>query len=580
MKLNFNFFKNDFFVYIIFSKLKLKMYAKNKEITIKYCSSCLHKIHSIVNHKEQSFLCKDAYELILNCDEDYIKYRSYDYDEILSSFTAREKELRSKHRRDPSWKYIYQNQEVDAYKILELFTQKKLIGVGVRKLVKVGATGLITSIFRSFGLHNHDYFVVNPENMLCLTGFNSQTWEKDMKAFLPSFMTDNIYHHGKLKRIQERLKTIRNGLIIIDELDVGSKQKSVLHNLLKSARLWNVENIKERNMRFVFISASGFSEFAEFENWGSHYEKMSMTIPKEYSGIKYFDEKGMYLPNYPVKTENDVTRWINEDILPYGTDYRLHEIRIDTKSKTLVSIIKACCLKHDIHVVLHTSKTNQDYTKLVEKLETMNQHIIIILKELNYRSVLYPLYVKLKIGARMGRFSKSPSMDTIAQNQRMCGYGLKSYFEKKYRFGPFRENMSMIRQYIEWSEGSENIKYSGRRKRHLMYEPKIIGAVGIDKKEMNENKEPIIKKCNSHEEAKEYYNKELKNKLKGRGPNKRRPNNEGYYEATIRSGKKVYSCEDILKERKYGLNRSNYRYYPCYTDVNIKSTLQFWIIHY
>ena len=123
----------------------------------------------------------------------------------------------------------------------------------------------------------------------------------------------------------------------------------------------------------------------------------------------------------------------------------------------------------------------QKYTNLVDKLKRIKKHIVIILKELNYRSVLYPLSVKLKIGARMGRFSKSPSMDTIAQNQRMCGYGLKPYFDNDYKLGPFREDVHMIKQYIEWSEG-KNIKYSGRLKRQLMYESK---TVGIYKKERN-----------------------------------------------------------------------------------------------
>ena len=70
-----------------------------------------------------------------------------------------------------------------------------------------------------------------------LTGFNSKQWEKDMKAFLPSFMEVT-------STTQERLKTIRNALVVVDELDVGSRKKSVLHKLLKSAGLWNVEKSK------------------------------------------------------------------------------------------------------------------------------------------------------------------------------------------------------------------------------------------------------------------------------------------------------------------------------------------------
>ena len=39
----------------------------------------------------------------------------------------------------------------------------------------------------------------------------------------------------------------------------------------------------------------------------------------------------------------------------------------------------------------------------------------------------------------------------------------------------------------------------------------------------------------------------MKEKLNGRGPNTVKPNEFGYYEATIRSNKKIYSCNFLLK---------------------------------
>ena len=77
------------------------------------------------------------------------------------------------------------------------------------------------------------------------------------------------------------------------------------------------------------------------------------------------------------------------------------------------------------------------------------------------------------------------------------------------------------------------------------------------------------------------YNKELKEKMKGRGPNKIKPNGDGYYEANIRGNKKIYSCEEIYKNRRCNIeNGAGYGFRPCYEDVNDKSTLQWWFIHY
>ena len=68
--------------------------------------------------------------------------------------------------------------------------------------------------------------------------------------------------------------------------------------------------------------------------------------------------------------------------------------------------------------------------------------------------------------------------------------------------------------------------------------------------------------------------------MKGRGPNKVHPNIDGFYEATIRSNKKVYSWIEIENEKRQGLTEDNYRFYPCYEDINDKNTLEWWLIHY
>jgi len=96
-----------------------------------------------------------------------------------------------------------------------------------------------------------------------------------------------------------------------------------------------------------------------------------------------------------------------------------------------------------------------------------------------------------------------------------------------------------------------------------------------------EEREPIIKKFKRQEEAKKYYNDELKSKLGGRGPNIKKPNIDGYYESNIRGIKRVYSYEEIYKERKCNIeNGAGYGFRPCYEDINDKSTLIFCLIYY
>ena len=281
--------------------------------------------------------------------------------------------------------------------------------------------------------------------MLLMTGFNNKQWKKDIRKNLPDFMEDNIFHLGTLKKVEKRLKKLRNGLIIIDEMDVGNKQGSVLHTLLKKSGLWEINQIKERNVRFVFISASGYNEFKEFDMWTEkHYKKIKMEIPESYTGIKEFRRKGLYRENFPVNDRKSFLRWVYEDIqLEYSDedDYRIHEIRINPKKKTLIPIIEEECKRLRIICKIHTSNNELNYEDeydkkgrptLIQELKKEKRHMIVVLFELHYRNVLYSEIVPF-IGARKGRYSKTQSMDTIAQNQRMCGYVIGKYIGKKVR---------------------------------------------------------------------------------------------------------------------------------------------------
>jgi hypothetical protein len=88
--------------------------------------------------------------------------------------------------------------------------------------------------------------------------------------------------------------------------------------------------------------------------------------------------------------------------------------------------------------------------------------------------------------------------------------------------------------------------------------------------------EPIIKKCNDFTEVKDYIKATFKEKT---GPRKKKENEDGYFEATIRSKTAVYSCLEVQNDKKWGLDKNNYRVYPCYEDTSDRSTLQWWIIH-
>lgn len=93
-------------------------------------------------------------------------------------------------------------------------------------------------------------------------------------------------------------------------------------------------------------------------------------------------------------------------------------------------------------------------------------------------------------------------------------------------------------------------------------------------------KEFIINIFNTQEEVMDYFNKVIKVRQGGRGPEQRKPNAEGFYEATIKKKTKVWSCDEIKSGIYIGSANNSYWFYPCYKDITDPSTLEFWFIHY
>lgn len=94
--------------------------------------------------------------------------------------------------------------------------------------------------------------------------------------------------------------------------------------------------------------------------------------------------------------------------------------------------------------------------------------------------------------------------------------------------------------------------------------------------------EPIIQKFLDQKEVKIYYNTTLKEKMGGRGPSNRKPDEDGFYKATIGRNTGVKSVEEVYEKRKFSdkLDWPGYKLYPCYRDVTDKNTLEWWFIHY
>jgi len=387
--------------------------------------------------------------------------------------------------------YIFPNQIEDANNIVEKFYKNKRRVISIQKKTKVGADGLMIEVAKLLTTHIDDTFVVNPTNVRILTGMSNAGWEKDMIDKAPTCFKDKIFHHGKLSKAD--LLNIRNGLIIIDEIDTGDKEFQVLHSTLKDAGVLNVKHMEDHNNRFVFISATMIKELYDLYRWGNLHELYKMTIPTAYIGHKDFLERKIVKEFYPLdectyncdiegcdyntfkpdelrnhmknkhKFKNEILeahltvceskkmlnadKWVQEDIIDhYGTDYRVHLVRVNPKTLTKV---QDACIRKGIVFRNHTSTDRIPHDEQNELFkDPLTHHIVLGVKGFFRRANLIPNRWKLRIGTTHEHCTKLVDNNVQIQGLtgRMTGYW-RNDIERGHITGPHRTSIKAIEEY-------------------------------------------------------------------------------------------------------------------------------------
>lgn len=507
---------------------------------------------------------------------------------VMASFESAEKNNYNNFYRkkdvNATSQYIYPNQIEDANNIVNKFYYKNRRVISVQKKTKVGADGLILQIAKLFTTHMDDNFVIYPENVRIITGMSNKKWEEDMITKAPIGFKEIIFHHGQLGKVN--LENITNSLIIIDEIDTGDREGLKLHKVLRNAQLLDVENMINNNNRFIFISATIIRELHDLYKWGELHEVYKMTIPPSYIGHKDFLDKGIIQNFYPLNAEEYAEKWIQEDILDnYKNDYRIHIVRVKEKN---VNIIKTACEKKGVLFKNDNSVDRlSDDDKQLFEIPSLNQHIVIAIKNFYRRANLIPNKWKLRIGATHELYSKKIDYSVQIQGLpgRMTGYW-RDKIDEGHKTGPYRTSIEAIEQYEKNyldPFGMENYQTSGFSKKNgkvtasstMLSVKNIKNLIPIDLT----NEENIFDyRIYSDEDVVKEVCKILKYSY--------RPipeNEEGFRMTSLNRKKDIASLQEAINkvESGYGKNKgkTSFRtYYPCYLDKNNKETLRFVVI--
>jgi hypothetical protein len=518
---------------------------------------------------------------------DYDSEQKYDIEDDKTSILSQLNKLSRKS-------VIFENQKKIASKVVTAFKNRKIINIMVVSKTQSGKTGSMCATIKQYLEDTSNLIPI--ENIYIITGLSSIEWKEQTKERMPESMQKRVFQRCELPNtFVDEIKGKKNILIIMDEIQVAAKKGQTIYNTFTTAGLLDKSKLYENDIKILEYTATPDGTIYDLMKWGDASNKILADVGDGY--ISSFDllqagrvKQYKDLCGYDKKTKK-INKKVFENIKEVKNDidnyrdpkYHIFRTKNGPEQDLTIKNFKKIFNPDNYDFIKYDGES-----EIVDINNTLKnppeKHTFIFIKEmLRCAKTLKKRY----IGILYDRYSGNPDDTTIIQGLvgRDTGYdnnGVSICYT----------NIDSINRYEElWQSNFEDktIKWNSKTTKYTngilsgkdtFNDPKNYDGFSVASDDSDELKKPIIEKFKTQKEAKEYYNKELKAIMGGRGPNKIMPNNDGYYEATIRSNKKIYSCDEVECERKQGLTENNFRFYPCYEDINDKSTLQWWFIHY
>jgi len=486
--------------------------------------------------------------------------------------------------------YIYANQKEDALNIVDRFYNSPCRVISIQKKTKVGADGLMIEILKLMTTHVDDNFVINPSNTRIITGMSNVSWEQEMKNKTPEIFKNKIFHHGQLSKSLDLIKNVKNSIIIIDEIDCGSKNNQVLHKILKDAGFLDAKRMVEDNNRFVFISATMVKELYDLYKWGDLHQLYKMNIPREYYGHIDFLENGFIKEFFKISSPKICEKWIKEDIIEnYDNDYRVHLIR---GTDATIKIIKKSCKDLNIDFKIHTSDQRIDDKEINELFTNpMTNHIVLAVKGFFRRANLIPNPWKMRIGATHEQHTNIIDYSVQIQGLpgRMSGYW-RTIIESGHKTGPHRTSIESIKEYEKtyndpfalnsYNTSGFTMKKGVVHSKYTMLNPKNIANLKQEEEIVN-IKEDLLRIEGPFIKFEDCLNKGLSMGIIKKKTKQKDVNDLGFHEVNISGNKRVLSKQDFLDTSRVtsGMGVNKWCIRPCYEDIDDKTTLRWYFIH-
>ena len=397
----------------------------------------------------------------------------------------------------------------------DIYCDKKILSLIVAE-TQMGKTGIIQALTYEFVKNDN----INPLNMFILTGLSSCEWVKQTKERFIDMIRPNIFHRNTIGKFAESLKTLNDMIIFLDEVHIATELKNEIGKTFSNSGLLSIENLIERNIKIIQISATPDIALAELYKWDeTNYNVSIIKSPDNYIGIKKLLDNNQIFHYKSLTDINNVIEIKQTIQIKYGNNFKYHLLRVQTNtcdSYITMNNINKVFDDNDKFLVRNYFIDNEiDSTEDLNDLyldNKPNKHTIIIIKEKIRCS--YTIN-KTNIGILYERKAETIQNETtIIQGflGRACGY-----YDNSNRNIIIYTNLDIVAAYI--------LKIDLEHEKEL-YKIKNKKKI-INDKEINYNLKPYSANINNEKNKTKEYNikvindiPDIKNNLiKGITPN-------------------------------------------------------------
>lgn len=176
---------------------------------------------------------------------------------------------------------VYANQKVKALEIQSCFASENISHVTLVASPQWGKTGVALYVMYLMTTLPCDTAMIHPDNTFILSGMSDKDWLGQTKKRMPRIFRDRVFHRNNLHTMIEQLTTVRDAIIVLDECHFGSEVNQTLHTCLKESGIWNIDQMMERNIKILSISATPTNFLLDAREWGSKHHRTIIATGKE-----------------------------------------------------------------------------------------------------------------------------------------------------------------------------------------------------------------------------------------------------------------------------------------------------------